>query len=607
MRRFIALTWQPGRDEDVVHRIQSAVEERPGWQLLADFPGMRVFATAEHGGATAVHRLPGERGPVDHGVILGTLFERRAVDRFEPGGGSIGEPTLDAAESRAIAATRGSHLVDHYWGRYIALLRDPASGARTVLRDPSGALPCHYTDDRGVGIHFAEIDDLLGLGLPRLAIHWPHVGRILHFELDQTSRSGLDRVHLLLPGQRRVIGRDATRLEQAWDPVDIARTRVVDDLDQATALLERTGRACMAAWASRFQHIVHRLSGGLDSAIILGCLAAIDPGKVTAVHYTTDHADGDERAHARRAATHAGVELLERPVCRPSIDDDAMAAMPPTARPTSYHYGLSSGPFESRLARELGADGFFTGHGGDEVLGATHHPLAIIDYLRQRGPGRGLFRHAMDAALLSRTSLWSVLALALRHAALGQPCNARARLSVPRSHALAPRLRDSLRIEDVEHPSLAGARLPPAKLLHVFATQTPHIDATLAAPSDWLDQMHPLHSQPLIELCLRIPVYLLNIDGRNRGLARAAFTSVVAPDVLARDSKGSGDLHHEETARDHLATARRYLLDGLLVSHGLLDRPNLEQMFEGESAELSSLLPQLFHYLYTEHWARRWQ
>jgi len=161
-------------------------------------------------------------------------------------------------------------------------------------------------------------------------------------------------------------------------------------------------------------------------------------------------------------------------------------------------------------------------------------------------------------------------------------------------------------VEDIEHPSLARAALPPGKFIHVFTTQTPHIDATLAAPADWLDQVHPFHSQPIVELCLRVPTYLLSLDGRNRGLARAAFAGLVAPEVLARNSKGSGDLHHDESARRYLALARRHLLDGLLVGRALLDRAVLEQMFGGGSPEISSLRPLLLHYLYTENWARRW-
>jgi asparagine synthase (glutamine-hydrolysing) len=607
VRRFVALTWRPGGEEGAVAGMRRTLDDRPGWQLLADLPGMLVFATPAESGATRVYRLSGERGPVEHGVILGTLFERRGVDRFEAGDPPPAEARPSAAEHRAIARTRGGHLVDRYWGRYVALLFDPVAGARTILRDPSGALSCYFTDHRGVGIHFADIDDVLGLGLPPLAIDWHHVGRYLHFELDQTGASGLDQVRALLPGQRRVITGRAAELSQAWDPVEVAGSRVIDDLGEATSLLERTGRACMAAWASCFRHIVHRLSGGLDSAIVLGCLAAVDRRRITAVHYTTEHADSDERSHARRAAAHAGVELLERPAFRPSIDEATLASMPPTARPSSYHYGLSAAPFESRLAAELGADGFFTGHGGDEVLGATHHPLGVVDCLRRRGPRPELLRFALDAAILSRTSLWSVLALALRHGALRRPCDVRARIAVPLSDALAPALRGSLRVDDIEHPSLAGARLPPGKLMHVFATQTPHNDATLASPADWLDHVHPFHSQPLVEACLRTPVYLLNIDGRNRGLARAAFTGLVAPDLLARNAKGSGDLHHDENARDHYAFARSHLLDGLLVGRGLLDRPILEQMFDRENPGLSSLRPQLLHYLYTEHWARRWE
>lgn len=609
MRRFVALLWSAERGHpDAAHALRARLEARaPGWRMLVDVPGLLVFATAERSGATRVYPLPGDVSASGAGVVLGNLFERGYVERFTLGDGAPAEVAFTARESRAVVRDGGRRLLGNYWGRYLAFLYDAERATVSVVRDPGGALPCYFLDHAGLGVYAAEIDDLGGLGLPALAaaaVDWSYVGRYLHFESNQNARTGLLGVSRLLPGQRREHGPRGAALTQPWDPVVVARSHVVDDVDEASDYLRRTAAACMAAWASQFQHLVHRLSGGLDSAIILGCLAkAPQRGALTALHYTTALADGDERTHARRAADYAGVAMREEPARHAELSDEALASMPRTASPMNYHYGLSAAGFEARLAQRLGADGFTSGHGGDEVLAAIAHPLGIVDFLQRRGLDPALPRFAMDAALLSRRSLWSVLAVALRRAILRRPCDLRALLEVPPSRALAPSVREALRVEDIEHPSLAGAALPPGKWLHVFATQTPHIDATLAAPQHWLDQVHPFHSQPLLELCLRVPSYVLAIDGRNRGLARLAFSGLVAPEILARKAKGSGDLHHDEGARALLGLARNRLVNGALVAHGLLDPDVLVHMFDNETA---ALRPYMFTYLCVEHWVQSW-
>ena len=410
----------------------------------------------------------------------------------------------------------------------------------------------------------------------------------------------------MLPGQCRQVGPQATRLVQYWDTVRIARTQVLDDLEEATASLHRTAVACVAAWASRFRHIAHRLSGGLDSSIVLGCLTQAAPrAEVTGLHYCVEAVDSEERRYAVQAAEHAGISLIQRPIVEPTITLERMAQMPATALPMGYHYGLGVAPFEAQLAQQTGADGFFSGHGGDEVLGASNTQLSAVDYVRRHRLGSSLLRFAMDAALLSRTSLWSVLGVVLRHGVLKRPCDPAASFSTP-GGALAAALEESIGFADILHPLLDRAALPPGKFLHVFAIHAPYMNATLAPLGDRVDQVYPLHSQPLVELCLRVPTYLLSIGGRNRGLARAAFAGVVPSEILARNSKASGDQYHDKIARDNARLIRDYVLDGLLVERGLLDRSVLMQIFHGDHAELSVFRPQLLTYLYAEDWARRW-
>lgn len=77
--------------------------------------------------------------------------------------------------------------------------------------------------------------------------------------------------------------------------------------------------------------------------------------------------------------------------------------------------------------------------------------------------------------------------------------------------------------------------------------------------------VRPQFSQPLVELCLRLPTYLLTRGGRGRALARRAFASELPPEISNRRSKGGT----EEFLKAVLDGNRDYVR-GLLLDAGLL-------------------------------------
>src|SRR5207248_1207100 len=62
-------------------------------------------------------------------------------------------------------------------------------------------------------------------------------------------------------------------------------------------------------------------------------------------------------------------------------------------------------------------------------------------------------------------------------------------------------------------------------------------------------QHHPLLSQPVMEVCLQIPTYLLVQGGRERSLAREAFADRLPPQILQRRDKGSIVSHATQMIR----------------------------------------------------------
>src|SRR5215467_6432388 len=85
-----------------------------------------------------------------------------------------------------------------------------------------------------------------------------------------------------------------------------------------------------------------------------------------------------------------------------------------SARPWYYLYELEHGELERRLAEQKGANGIFSGSGGDGIFYQANAELAVADYLFDHGPGSGLIGTAVDAAQVSRKSIWPLLLKAIR-------------------------------------------------------------------------------------------------------------------------------------------------------------------------------------------------
>jgi asparagine synthase (glutamine-hydrolysing) len=117
-----------------------------------------------------------------------------------------------------------------------------------------------------------------------------------------------------------------------------------------------------------------------------------------------------------------------------------------------------------------------------------------------------------------------------------------------------------------------------------------------------------LMSQPLMELCLRIPSYVWISGGRDRSIARRAFADVLPEAVVRRTQKGLADRYNRTMLDENTKFLREILLDGLLVNAGLLDRDALSGFLsEGETTTSYEYNDVLRQHLSTEVWLRRWQ
>jgi asparagine synthase (glutamine-hydrolysing) len=297
MYRFVALIWNR-RDREASREAaalaaQFANEAEPCGRVLLD--GLAVFYWQPR-----THSLRSYHLPSGSGLILGRLFKHSTND-------SASSLVVDISEMEAarIVATNGRHLVSDFWGSYVAILHDASTGESRVLRDCSGKIPCWRISVERVTIVFSNVDDVLPLISDSLSINWRYVAAFLFFDDLRTRESGITGISEVLAGGCVAVDKDGVVADSfCWNPADVyRRSGPLSDGDDCASAIRQNTQDCVDAWASVFKRILHNLSGGFDSAVVLSCLrnSPVQP-LVTCLNRFTDRAQEDERAFAREAA-----------------------------------------------------------------------------------------------------------------------------------------------------------------------------------------------------------------------------------------------------------------------------------------------------------------
>ncbi len=598
MLRYLAVLWDPtDSDQSLVAqsvaRQMSHIVSRMSPTLHAN--GLLVWSSAgtEHTDAVS---LSGAAG-----IVLGRLFQRDLNGRDA----HVATPLIVTSDAR-IATEGGQHLLERYWGRYVAIVRSERSGFKWVLRDPSGGLPCFFTNLRGAHIFFSHLDDCLALGLMSVTVNWQFIAAYLVDPGLQQTQTGLREVSEVLKGECIEIRGSTCTRRLYWNPLSIAATDPVDNLATATEAMREIIRACVATWASPYDHIIHRISGGLDSSIVLACLSKTSPRiPFTCVTYYDHSIWGDEREFSRLAARHARCELIERRHEPARVGFDSVLKVARSPSPTWYLLNFAHHLSYSELASELRADALFSGAGGDALFfREPGQVLPAADYLYRHPFGARLARVAFDTAVASRRAIWNVIPTAVLHGLLRRPVDLLDDIDQGLEFVNASVIADVKRSGFLQPPWLADARRgPPGKLRHILGMSMPEWTHQPYESSSDPDEVSPLLSQPVVELLLRIPTYLLIAGGRDRMLARRAFAPDLPPELIARVSKGGQNDFSLQMLRQNEAGIREVVLDGRLCKEGLLNRHKMAAVLASQYDSNTDGLVEILHtHLSVEIW-----
>jgi asparagine synthase (glutamine-hydrolysing) len=622
MYRYVAFVWNPhgdvgARGRDFLDRLNT---EGAQWSIAHEGRGVLAMHVAREPGTATSYTLHGHAG-----VILGQLFDRRC-DEYS----SAREVRFDASQSKTLIDSGGQYLIDHYWGSYLAILYDEAANRHHVFRDPIGTLPCYRVQHAGAEIFFSHLEDCMRLAPFALQINRRHLTKWLFFSGVRTDETGLENVTHLGRGQRLTLSSTGAACTPIWDPVAIASQVNFQQPAESARALRATVQNTVNAWASRYRRITHKVSGGLDSAIVAGCLAqaasspqvtylnmvvGAGPGQQTfylpgvdaksAARVRAIAMHGDERYYARLVAQRWSVPLIERPR-NASMDLARLERVPLGVAPSMYFTVMEMDDADLELIDSHSTQAFFSGQAGDSVLLATLRPLAAIDHAYLHGLSRDLWGQIAGSSALAKDSLWSVMGKAVKHGLLRRPYTGRMKV-LDRPTLLTQELFQSLQDQDLQSTYARAAMrssLPPGKQDHIKGIASAFHNFVFYA-GDRADYIDPLSSQPVWETVLRLPTYTMLMGGVSRGLARHAFSELLPPEIRRRVSKGTGTLFYQQVVRRN----RRFLIErleaGLLVAHGYLDRRRLMACLTAEepSAIISPSL--ILAYLAAESWLQR--
>lgn len=555
------------------------------FDCVVDEAGFRLFAK---------RKMPLHLG--DQGVILGKIFRRSDMKIAQ---------ALSPQEWAELSASRGQTLIERFWGDYVAFLRRPMPDGRIkfdVIRAPLGQLGCYWHVNRQKLIVASEPDVMVQAGLLRPQIDPAALARHIAAPEIAHEKTCLADVYALNGGTRISTGPERPEIELLWSPWHFCKNRPgIRNHEIAAAMLRQVLTQCVAAQMADMPKSILLLSGGLDSSILAACLHIIGH-EFHALNLIAESATGDERDYARLAAQATGAGLTEALRIEAEVDILTSRAAR-CARPHTRAFTQATRYHAARCAEKYGAGVVIDGGGGDNLFFNTPSLTVLVEILRGRGPGPRFWRTSAALADLADTGLGSVV-LQTVHRAFTR--NNQLRFE-RRDHFLSARSK-SIVEEAPQHPW----RDPPRQ---AGAGKAAHVSvlAPLQATAEQATRMcgsaywfSPFMCQPAVEVVLSMPIWVWFAPGLNRAAARMAFKNDLPAAVIERRTKGTPDSYVNALFERHRHSLRTLLLDGRLVSMGIIDPDRVREVIDDQAPARDHRFSQVMELADAETWARSW-
>ncbi|WP_037515040.1 asparagine synthase-related protein [Sphingopyxis sp. LC81] len=523
-------------------------------------------------------------------VVLGYLFRKGPPSvRVHEGAGA-------GADGSALAASSGRALLTGYWGGYI-FVHVTQGGALYVLRDPSGLLPCYI---RRAGVETALAGDITDLAVPGPGrIDFEEIGRILASGDARGRKTCLFGVEELIAGECLIVDRLGAMIEPWWSPWDHVAPRKMS-VEEEASHLRQTIADCIGSWSSCFPSILLGASGGLDSSIV-AVAATPRSERLTALTLVSPGIVGDERPYAHAVASSLGIRLRDAPLDLADIDVER-AVTPHHPWPISPIFKQAVGAVHRRLQSEIPIDAHFSGNGGDGIFCSIRSAVPLLDRFLSEGPSIALGKTIRNISDLTGADFLSVF----RHAWTRHRRSGGVHLPLYNELGLEGEVLARTEAQGFSHPWLLPPEdALPGKTVHVAFLMRAQKSLELYPRRSAPPHIAPLLSQPIVELCLSIPTWHWIADGRDRAVARAAFSNRLPKTIIERRQKGGPTEFNLSIYRTHRDRLHEMLSGGVLAAAGIIDISILDEP-EDVSWRGNAREQRILAFAAAESWARRW-
>jgi asparagine synthase (glutamine-hydrolysing) len=338
------------------------------------------------------------------------------------------------------------------------------------------------------------------------------------------------------------------------------------------------------------------LSGGIDSSAVTGIAADQSSSSPRTFTIGFNEEWNDERTYAHTVAEKLNLEQIERTLTYEKACGLLSHVVDAYDEP---FFGGSAFPtcFISRLAREYDTKVILAGDGGDELFAGY---LRYDEFARDsRRPLKSKIRSKIGRFLRNEQAMDPVEKyFRIPTVGIAQPEEICALLTDKSQADLNPDIFHSLR--RFYRPDLSPVTAACYMDLNIYLPDHILCKVDRASMANGVEVRVPLLDHRMAELAFSIKDKIIYARGERKSVLKKAAAPWVPSEILTGRKKGFSIPLHDWMNQGLAAAGRELVRDGSLVSRGILNPSQADQIFEAKNGKLCWLL------LASELWARRW-
>ena len=513
---------------------------------------------------------------------------------------------------------RGIDLVDRLDGMFAFAIWDERARRLLLVRDRVGKKPLKYAELEGGLIFASELKAILATDLVEREPDPAQIDEFLSFGYVPSPGTGFSGIRKLPAAHRLVWEGGRTRVERYWS-LDYRRKENRSPAEWREAVRSTVRYAVKRRLVSDVP-LGAFLSGGIDSSIVVACMAEASERPVETFSIGFHHDTVNELPHAKRVADRYGTSHHEFHV---RADDASL--LPRLAEIYEEPYADVSALPSFFLAREtrrhvtvaLNGDGGDEGFCGYERyaralhwdklrpwLVATGIPFVASAVRRaMRGRMSTVDRRLDGVVELSQAPLgvryaWLLRQLSWREKQLLYTGDMRAQLESRASDRFCDWVDDPRAGEAVlDRVAFADVRgyLPDELMVKI----------DLASMAHGLEARSPLLDHRLLELAASVPAQIRCPGGTLKGLLKEAFRDALPASLIDRPKQGFAPPIQDWFRGPWLQLARDTLLASDARVHAYLSKAALEQLIADHLHGPGTRGYQLWNLVMLELWHRQ--